>query len=1575
MVNIDDEEKIYKSFLNYSSKKSKINWNDEFLPNPLNLGIVEINYLSDMFWFYRYKNQNSIYYFFGIKKKNKHFLRLILKPINNIIFYAKSKKIYIKVKKNQSFFDFLRKKFKLRLNKKSDGLYYILLGEINSEEVINNIIKLMKTVIFDINMNNQIIITDLADYDKLSNLDNNLIKNEFKKELDKFNGIITKHDIINIKPKYQNFYEELQLDNVIEKHNDDIINSEKSIILKEFREELSNCDGLINESDAEVYKSRYNKNYFNFYDELNFDKKIENHNNAIINRERSIILKEFREELSNCNAFINESDAEVYKSRYNKDYFNFYDELNFDKKITNRNKVIIKQETSIILNEFREELSNCNAFINESDAEVYKSRYNKDYFNFYDELNFDKKITNRNKVIIKQETSIILNEFREELSNCNAFINESDAEVYKSRYNKDYFNFYDELNLDKLISNHNNLIIENEKRKIIESFEGRYVPQSEKNKIKDSLFFDWDLDKEIDNHNDKFIENQMKVDNDFFDNVAGISLDRNQRAAVLTDDDNTQIVAGAGTGKTLTIQAKVKYLIEKQGVSPEDILCISFSNSARDDLALKLEKTIGNSYVDVRTFHSLGYSILGINGHGREVPDYEISGIIDNYFKENMDQNSEFIKEIVEFFCYYYNIVYIGMDNLKLETFKSKLTTLNEYDEYLSQYLQIDDFKKTKEYVGTVSELIVANYLFIHNINYEYYKQACFKYQNYDKYIKKYFSYLFAAENDNIPYDVKLDLVNSIHADFDCKKYDCYPSFYLPDEDIYIDLTSIKQDNHKENFSKKRAKINEAYKTKLISVFDYGEDIDGLLEDINNKLTEYQVEIDNRGYEKLFEKLILEDRLPEYNRFIQTVESFINLFKGNSKNIDDYGRDISEEMFEKYRHKNSEKFSGSFEKRNNFFLTIIEKVYNIYTEKLKENNFIDFNDMINDAIIELKNGAEIHEYKYVIVDEYQDTSYTRYRLLQEIQNSTGAKIVVVGDDWQSIYGFTGCDVNLFSQFDEYFENPKMVKINITRRNSQKLIDISGKFIQKNKNQIPKKLKSDKINKSPIKIFEYVSRSEEVLALIKILEDISKQKKDAKILILGRNNYDIYEVVCNEIFKTTSFKDYTTITYENKPDLNIEFRTVHKSKGLEADYVIILNLNNQITGFPNKIVDDSVLNFVNNKQNENIDYPEERRLFYVALTRTKNDVYLFANSEKPSTFVNEIRNKKGVEKLEYSFSNDEIRFISQLLQKKFEVIETDVVCPKCKSGKVNLIVNNEKGTSYFRCSNFCGWKGAPYYNKNWDDGTRKISYVKYVESCPRKGCQGIRIVKKGPYGLFLGCTSHPDCDSRPKHLKLRNKNIDNILFDVESDKMNITRFGVYYLSKYIPEEKRENYDKKDDVEFSRMLIEYKNSEEYSVSRFTEDLIKLISQLSTKKIKNVSKLALIAVPSSKVYKIKSPMKKTIDYIENAYKTDELKSEFNCDKEIINYKDLLKRVKDVPTAHKGEGRASCEQHIDSIKCMEENLSNENIAYIILDDITTTGRSMMACNEILHEKGVKMENIYNIAIGATVRDENEEI
>lgn len=287
-------------------------------------------------------------------------------------------------------------------------------------------------------------------------------------------------------------------------------------------------------------------------------------------------------------------------------------------------------------------------------------------------------------------------------------------------------------------------------------------------------------------------------------------------------------------------------------------------------------------------------------------------------------------------------------------------------------------------------------------------------------------------------------------------------------------------------------------------------------------------------------------------------------------------------------------------KDNRDLIRIIIDIYLIYEEELKSTNSIDFNDMILLATNYLKNH-DIHNYKYIIVDEYQDTSYTRYLFLKELIDKTNAKLICVGDDYQSIYRFNGCNINMFLNFKKYFGYTKILKINNTYRNSQELINIAGNFIMKNKNQLYKKLKSDKHIKKPIKIM-YGND------LYKLLDIVLKKHK--KILILGRNNFDI-----NKYFNVD--KD-NNIIYKNT---KIKYLTIHASKGLEEECVVIINLKDDILGIPNKIKNYKILNIFNNK--DLYPFEEERRLFYVALTRSKSDVYLLVDKNNPSIFIKEI----------------------------------------------------------------------------------------------------------------------------------------------------------------------------------------------------------------------------------------------------------------------------------------------------------------------------------------------------------------
>lgn len=303
-------------------------------------------------------------------------------------------------------------------------------------------------------------------------------------------------------------------------------------------------------------------------------------------------------------------------------------------------------------------------------------------------------------------------------------------------------------------------------------------------------------------------------------------------------------------------------------------------------------------------------------------------------------------------------------------------------------------------------------------------------------------------------------------------------------------------------------------------------------------------------------------------------------------------------------------------KKEKILLTIILNIYLKYNNYLKENNEIDFDDMIILATQLIKKEKSIWSTRYIIIDEYQDTSQIRFLLIKEILNKTNAKLMVVGDDFQSIYKFTGCDISLFLNFKDYFPTAKIRKIEKTYRNSNELIKVAGAFIMKNKKQLKKNLFSDKNLKKPIKILKYINIKK---IFIEIIKELSKNRRQ-KIMILGRNNKDIY-MLLDENIKINSKNHVIVKEYEY---LDIIYMTVHKSKGLESDNVIIINLENKITGFPSKIKDEKITRLVT-KTKDIYPYSEERRLFYVALTRTKNKVFLLVPQKSPSIFIEELEN--------------------------------------------------------------------------------------------------------------------------------------------------------------------------------------------------------------------------------------------------------------------------------------------------------------------------------------------------------------
>ena len=907
-----------------------------------------------------------------------------------------------------------------------------------------------------------------------------------------------------------------------------------------------------------------------------------------------------------------------------------------------------------------------------------------------------------------------------------------------------------------------------------------------KTDFKDFLDVYTGIDSLIETRNERYVQNELVEHKEFLDDINGKSLDKNQRLAVVRNEHNSQIIAGAGCGKTLTVNAKVRYLTEKKGINPNEILCLSFSNASVDDLKKNLPDN-----VEISTFHSLGGSILKANNQPSRVDEYALENFVKDYFKNNVIHNEKLREDIVNYYSYYFYSPITEDD----------ATTLGEvYDleasrdfRTLRQLYGGDNEKQTykNEFVKSFEELIISNYLFAHQIDYEYEKVFEFDNKYYQTQKEFVFNLIFNDSEEITDYpivmdDISADIFELLEIKEHIKLNNYTPDFYLKENNIYYEHFGVNRDckalwlgeegqkKYSDGIHWKRA-LHKGYGSDLLETYSYYMSEDKLLIKLEEKLKQQGVEIKDIDYEWLYSKIIERNEVNNFKNFIDLIIEFISLFKGN-----DYDADKFDE-FKKQNESDENKFDR---KRTSLFLDIVEEIYVEYQKYLNENSKIDFNDMINNATREVEKGNLPQHYRYILVDEYQDTSYTRYNLVKAIQDKTDAKVCVVGDDWQSIYRFAGCDVSLFSNFEKYFENPDKLTIQTTYRNSQELIDISGRFIKKNPNQINKSLnsKKDSTNK-PVKLVYYNNASDDskIKAMELIINTISKESSE--IMILGRNNFDIEDFIKAGLFERDSRND-SKLTYVKNKNLNIDFISVHKSKGLEKDNVILINLENNIVGFPNQMKEDKLLNFVINDSDQ---YPngEERRLFYVALTRTKNNVYLLVPETDKSEFITELEeNIEDLEIIHNEEKNEELidNIDNFMKNKKVYSIKTNLKCPTCKTGDVLLkILKTKDGKDIFKlfeCSHRrCDWEGG-FYNSS-------LELLDEIKICPN--CGKVKHITNGMYGPYIKCSN--EC----KNIKLTGKRLERAKKIFDNENKYVKKDKIKTTTKKIQNKKSDNYD--------------------------------------------------------------------------------------------------------------------------------------------------------------------------------------
>lgn len=776
----------------------------------------------------------------------------------------------------------------------------------------------------------------------------------------------------------------------------------------------------------------------------------------------------------------------------------------------------------------------------------------------------------------------------------------------------------------------------------------------------------------IEQYNQSFIKRHLR--DSIFDDISGRSLDDEQRRAVLCDARSNLVVAGAGSGKTLTICGKIKYLLEIGAAQKDEILVLSYSKASADDLKTRLTSVVDG--VSVYTFHALGLNILTEVTQKKQAVNSQLGACVSQFFNVQAQHDFRIANEVFQYIALYFYAnakpgkkyknkgeLYEQLKSADYCTLKNMLGKLSR-DRIRRETLQ-------KEYVKSNEELVIANFLFVNGIHYEYER----------------------------PYEIRTST---------SKKRQYMPDFYLTDYGIYLEHYGIdrtgKAPQYEEEEGEKyiqsiewKRNLHRENHTICIETYSYEFQEDIILDNLKKRLLKYGVKFSPLSNSEVNNALNNVYKGHKLDSLMNVVMTFVSLYKAQN---------TTEEGFDRlFNQLNATDYNTN---RSRLLLNICRDVYRFYTQKLRDEDTIDFDDMILQSI-ELLDFTDSFKFKYIIVDEFQDISQSRTRFLQKLIQHGHSKLFAVGDDWQAIYRFAGCDINVFLKFKDYFPGARINCITSTHRNSDELQRIVEPFITANPKQFKKHIRSSIHQNQPVRIVYY--RDSKQSALTIALRDIYALRPDARVLLLGRNFHDIDLYADENLVVPIGFSKGASIIHIAFPTLQISYTTIHSAKGIEEDFVVLISGEDALNGFPNKVEDDDIISLVLGEK-DTYKYAEERRLFYVALTRTRSIVYLLANKDRPSVFVREIEDR------------------CMILADCKENEEEFYTCPACGSG--HLLWHRGKNGGFYGCTNFPYCK---YQNHN-------AQAVRNNNRCPR--CGDYLTVRNGIKGKFWGCCGYPEC---------------------------------------------------------------------------------------------------------------------------------------------------------------------------------------------------------------------------------------
>ena len=695
------------------------------------------------------------------------------------------------------------------------------------------------------------------------------------------------------------------------------------------------------------------------------------------------------------------------------------------------------------------------------------------------------------------------------------------------------------------------------------------------------------INRLVKQHNEGIITFLLDTHKEFFDHCLKYPLDKQQRRSIVSEEENCLVVSSAGSGKTSSIVGKVKYLTEIKKINPQNILLISYTNKA----AAELTERMGIAGLRGYTFHKLALDIIG-QTTGQKPSIYENTDALFVKIYHELLNDKKFKKSVIEYF--------IDYQTPEKEWEKRK----NERRQQLSEQKEVrlkatfPDMDGKTVYVRSEQEQKICFALSSLSVKFRY--EEPYEHPLADEMHSQYkpdFSIYFEQSG-------KTRRVYLEH--FGVDEHGLVPIWFAKDRGITYEEANQK---YNDGITWKKA-AHEKFGTKLLTTSSADFHYSDIREKLKTLLEKADVSIQEKTDAELYD-MVLPPNSKHEKAFIRLVVTFVTLIKSSCKSVDEVLRQTK----------------NAGDERSTFIIkNIFQPVYKRYIEELANINQIDFTDAILQATDICRSSHPV-KYDYIIVDEFQDISVDRYNFLKVLrEGNPPPKLYCVGDDWQSIYRFSGSDMALFNQFSDYFGQTEINKIETTYRFGEPLVSLSSQFIQRNEAQIKKNIHPFNPQvKTELQFCDYERR--DYCNVIGQL--VASIPLDKSVFLLGRYSFDDYYLSFMYKFVKEGNRFFYIIG-----DRKIEFLTVHKSKGLEADYVIVLQCNKDTYGFPSLVSDDPVLNYVLTKSDQ-YPYGEERRLFYVAITRAKVKTYVLYDRRFPSVFVDEFLHPEKVTEESYA----------------------------------------------------------------------------------------------------------------------------------------------------------------------------------------------------------------------------------------------------------------------------------------------------------------------------------------------------